>query len=155
MGKAPTTALKVAIAKVPVRQSSNRDIGILPPGKILNDDLFDQPGERDKALVLKKDLQLGKDYLMVNNSVWQRLRTIYGGGPEIARKAEDIYSQAVGEDLDQPFSPLFKVNRRSNNENLNQTAVIEKQSSFNMFGADKARVAKPAKKLNKNMLNQT
>jgi len=42
--------------------------------------------------VIKKGLELNKDYRGVNKEVWILLHKIYGGGPAIAREELDIYS---------------------------------------------------------------
>lgn len=98
-----------------VRQSSNKDIGILPPLPICNDDLFlirNSNVKNDDLLkneeyevtagalernkrVLKKDLQLNKHYRGVNHEVWHLLHKIYGGGPIVIREELDIYAADV------------------------------------------------------------
>lgn len=101
-------------AKNRVRRSANKEIGILPPPPICNDDLYlirnsnaihDENKmlklekemtagglERNKR-VLKKDLELNKHYRGVNKEVWELLHKIYGGGPCVVREELDIYGQ--------------------------------------------------------------
>jgi len=59
----------------------------------LNDDLL-------IASKVRPNLIRDKDYLMVNEKVWQKLHKVYGGGPPIARTTEDIYSVENRESLE-------------------------------------------------------
>ncbi len=76
---------------------------------------------------IKKDLQLNKDYIMVNEVVWTCLQRVYGGGPTIARHGHDIYSQALSQPTD---------------------VSIIKPSNFDIFGQERASV-RPARKIAK------
>lgn len=92
-----------------VRVSPNKEIGVLPPGPINNNNLFiivksqdAQLNQSDISLTspkviktrkLRGDLTLNEDYRGVNKDVWQLLNKIYGGGPIIVRKRLDIYSK--------------------------------------------------------------
>ncbi|CAI2362662.1 unnamed protein product [Moneuplotes crassus] len=73
---------------VPSFKKSDIDrIGILDPGPISNNILFNSSGD------LKEDLVIEKDYKMVNERVWKTLFDIYGGGPIIKRAQCNIYSE--------------------------------------------------------------
>ena len=50
--------------------------------------------ERNKR-VLKKDLELNKNYRGVNLEVWRLLHKIYGGGPVVVREELDVYSTDI------------------------------------------------------------
>ena len=76
--------------KSKVNYSSNKEIGILPPGPISNQSFF----SKDKIV---DGLVLNKDYRGVNSQVWKLLKKIYGGGPAIVRAELDIYSKDKGE----------------------------------------------------------
>ena len=52
-----------------IRFSPNKEIGILPPGPICNDDFFISEQEG----LLKDDLELNKHYRGVNYQVWNLL----------------------------------------------------------------------------------
>ena len=81
-----------------ISKSENERIGILPPGPISNESLFERSlmPEQQK---LRRNLQLNIDYRKVNKDVWQILHRMYGGGPIIVREDDDIYSQDVSADL--------------------------------------------------------
>ena len=55
--------------KKKLRISPNKEIGILPPGPITNNEFFIKNGDLPD-IVLKKGLILNKDYRGVNNQVW-------------------------------------------------------------------------------------
>ena len=76
-----------------VKFSSNKEIGILPPGPIDNQIFFDSQGN------IKEGLELNKDYRGVNLDVWKLLSSTYKGGPLIVREETDIYSQ----DMEQEY----------------------------------------------------
>lgn len=95
-----------------MRVSPNKEIGVLPPGPINNNNLFiivkseaSHFNESDSSLSqhtrpkviktqkLRGDLTLNEDYRGVNKDVWLLLNKIYGGGPIIVRKRLDIYSK--------------------------------------------------------------
>ena len=77
-----------------VKLSPNKEIGILPPGPICNDDFFVKVNQGDVP-VLKQDLELNKHYRGVNYQVWSLLQKIYGGGPVVVREELDIYSEDI------------------------------------------------------------
>ena len=99
--------------------SPNKEIGVLPPGPINNNNLFiivkqsePQLNQSDVSLTtnqikkvhqLRGDLVLNEDYRGVNKDVWQLLNKIYGGGPIIVRKKLDIYSK----DMISPYETLM------------------------------------------------
>lgn len=89
-----------------IRFSPNKEIGILPPGPIQNEDFF-VGGEED---VLKEDLELNKHYRGVNFQVWNLLQKIYGGGPIVVREELDIYSANVIQEFkENEREKLFKM----------------------------------------------
>lgn len=76
-----------------LRKSDNDKIGILPPGPISNDSLFEKESTKgDDVLRVRKGLLLNVDYRGVPKEVWQIFHRMYGGGPPIVREDLDIYS---------------------------------------------------------------
>uniref|UniRef100_A0A7S3J9M2 DUSP domain-containing protein n=1 Tax=Euplotes harpa TaxID=151035 RepID=A0A7S3J9M2_9SPIT len=71
------------------KKADTEGVGVLDPGPISNNNLFDESG------LLKQDLEMAKDYRLVNESVWRELFEIYGGGPPIKRSHPDIYSEEL------------------------------------------------------------
>ena len=72
--------------------STNKEVGILPPGPINNKIFFDSQGQ------IRKGLELNKDYRGVNIDVWKLLQNIYKGGPMVVRQENDIYSKDLSEE---------------------------------------------------------
>ena len=56
------------------KKSDIEGVGILDPGPISNNNLFEETGE------LKQNLEKGKHYRLVNENVWKSLYDIYSGG---------------------------------------------------------------------------
>lgn len=71
------------------KKADTEGVGVLDPGPISNNNLFDESG------LLKQDLEMAKDYRLVKQSVWLELFEIYGGGPPIKRSHPDIYSEEL------------------------------------------------------------
>ncbi len=96
-----------------VRQSQNSLIGILPPGPIFNEDLF----EKGRESKIKQGLELNVHYRGVNQEVWQIFHKMYGGGPVILREELDIYSRDPSSDFP-----------RSNKRRLSSSDEVKMQS---------------------------
>ena len=80
-----------------VKKSENPKIGVLPPGPISNQDLFEKRFE--KEYIIKKNLSLNSEYRGVNREVWDLISKIYGGGPPIIREQLNIYSRDVTKEV--------------------------------------------------------
>lgn len=106
-----------------LRKSENNKIGILPPGPISNDCLFERiPSSQadnnvfSKGMIggqtplrIKKGLQLNRDYRGVNREVWQIFHRMYGGGPIIVREDLDIYSKDLQNEIASSKRPKKKA----------------------------------------------
>ena len=79
-----------------VRKSENHKIGVLPPGPINNEDLFERVGDE---LRVRQGLAINKEYRGVNKEVWQIFYRMYGGGPVIVREDLDIYSRDISREM--------------------------------------------------------
>ena len=62
--------------------SENINLGVLPPGQIDNNKICDNI-KNDENYKLKKGLRIKKDYIVVNQILWEWFLFNYGGGPEI------------------------------------------------------------------------
>lgn len=63
--------------------SENKSIGVLPPGKIDNIKICDISNNNNEKYKLKEGLEIKKDYIIVNQLLWEWLLLNYEGGPEI------------------------------------------------------------------------
>jgi hypothetical protein len=71
--------------------SQNKLIGILPPQPIDNLVLLEK--DNKKNIVVKKGLKKNKDYIIVNDVIWNFFSLNFNGGPEIILKNNDnIYN---------------------------------------------------------------
>ena len=71
--------------------SENTNLGVLPPGPIDNNKICDNI-ENDGKLRLKKGLRIKKDYIVVNQLLWEWFLFNYDGGPEIIVENSNTYS---------------------------------------------------------------
>ena len=87
--------------KSQLRISENERIGILPPGPVNNEVLFQKvtDNEGNASLVLREGLEINKQYRSVNKDVWTFFHRMYGGGPLILREQLDIYSRDPSDEL--------------------------------------------------------
>ena len=91
--------------------SENINLGVLPPGRIDNNKISDNV-KNDEKLKLKKGLKIQKDYIVVNQLLWEWFLFNYGGGPEISVENNSLSS---------PF--LFSIEE-------NKTNYLKKEESF-------------------------
>lgn len=77
--------------------SSNKLIGVLPPGPVTNANLFEKKAKSFGKETLKPEMKKNQDYVIVNEKVWRFFLFNYNGGPEIeVRKSDDIYTNFIG-----------------------------------------------------------
>jgi|LauGreDrversion4_2_1035121.scaffolds.fasta_scaffold120952_2 hypothetical protein len=103
-----------------LRKSENDKIGIMPPGPISNDCLFEKisplSAKSGETRILKSGLVLNKEYRGVNREVWSIFHRMYGGGPVIVRGELDIYSRDLSEELHKKASS--KPHKKGGNANI-------------------------------------
>jgi len=121
-----------------VKESKNKEIGILPPGPIYNDSFFKKDSEE-----MLTGLVLNTDYRGVNYEVWQLLKKMYGGGPLVVRDELDIYSNDVSEQYidilsamqfekkENEVEPLHKSQPPQEIDELHESRNREKKDSSN------------------------
>lgn len=70
--------------------SENINLGVLPPGQINNKKICDETSEIDGANIfkLKRGLTINKDYVVVNQLLWEWFLLNYDGGPEIIMESD-------------------------------------------------------------------
>jgi hypothetical protein len=93
------------------KKSDIEGVGILDPGPITNCNLYTEFGE------LKQNLQIERDYRMINENVWKIFYDIYGGGPIMKYVEWDIYSQQLEADeevkmIEKKIRKCRKVDRK-------------------------------------------
>mmetsp|Transcript_30083 Transcript_30083/g.53338 ORF Transcript_30083/g.53338 Transcript_30083/m.53338 type:complete len:490 (+) Transcript_30083:15-1484(+) len=76
----------------PEQNSSNKAVGVLPPGPISNHKLFTDPRN---PVVLRPQLKVVNNYRGVNEKVWKAYFKFYGGGPVITRRKLNIYDDGM------------------------------------------------------------
>ena len=119
--------------------SDNKKIGILPPDIIDNSKICAISNDKNNAYSngevckykLKKGLKARKDYIIINQYLWEWLLVNYSGGPEI-KLNEKMYHRSS---LD-PINENNENNEINHNEmidenNINKNNIINKKNSFN------------------------
>lgn len=76
--------------------STNKSIGVLPPGPITNINLFEKGVKEYSGKNFKKGLKKNEDYVIVNEKIWKMFLHNYNGGPEIQlSKNDDIFASFI------------------------------------------------------------
>ncbi|TNV82503.1 hypothetical protein FGO68_gene3499 [Halteria grandinella] len=121
-----------------LRRSESEKIGILPPGPISNDSLFEKVGD---VMRVRRGLELNVDYRGVPREVWQIFHRMYGGGPPIVREDLDIYSQDLSSEL---TMKRLSTKRNSNRKPGGATNIFASGSSKNSNFSSAAAQPLPA-----------
>ena len=82
--------------------SENINLGVLPPGQINNKQICDETSEIDgtNRFKLKVGLKINKDYIVVNQLLWEWFLLNYDGGPEIIMESDqDSINNLIFKDL--------------------------------------------------------
>ena len=77
-------------------------MGVLPPGQINNKQICDETSEIDgtNRFKLKVGLKINKDYIVVNQLLWEWFLLNYDGGPEIIMESDqDSINNLIFKDL--------------------------------------------------------
>jgi len=105
--------------------------GGLSPGTITNSNLLRADG------TIKAELVKVKDYRGLNAAEWHAFYDWYGGGPAIRREQMDIYSEAVGPNIDdlkasERHTKFRKAKQKDTREKPSRASHDEKQVSAEM-----------------------
>ena len=97
--------------------SENKSIGILPPGMIDNTRICDVVNDDKVKYKLKKGLKIKKDYILVNQLLWEWFLLNYEGGPDII--IENIENPSL-------LLNMQEINLPNNNNEYNNAFYSEK-----------------------------
>ena len=114
--------------------SDNKKIGILPPGIIDNSHICEAKKEikgsniKGGKYILKKGLKKDKDYIIINQYLWEWFLLNYNGGPEIQLENNFNFSKNNKESqFDINEGDNFQINENVNNSNKKEEEIEEKK----------------------------
>ena len=113
--------------------SDNKKIGILPPGIIDNSQICEINNEIKGSNIkggkykLKKGLKKDKDYIIINQYLWEWFLLNYNGGPEIQLDDNFINSKNSKGQSDIFIGDNSQINENVNNSNKNKEEFEEKE----------------------------
>ena len=114
--------------------SDNKKIGILPPGIIDNSHICEAKKEikgsniKGGKYILKKGLKKDKDYIIINQYLWEWFLLNYNGGPEIQLENNFNFSKNNKESqFDINKGDNFQINENVNNSNKKEEEIEEKK----------------------------
>ena len=114
--------------------SDNKKIGILPPGIIDNSHICEAKKEikgsniKGGKYILKKGLKKDKDYIIINQYLWEWFLLNYNGGPEIQLENNFNFSKSNKESQsDINEGDNFQINENVNNSNKKEEEIEEKK----------------------------
>jgi len=114
--------------------SDNKKIGILPPGIIDNSHICEAKKEikgsniKGGKYLLKKGLKKDKDYIIINQYLWEWFLLNYNGGPEIQLENNFNFSKSNKESqFDINEGDNFQINENVNNSNKKEEEIEEKK----------------------------
>lgn len=114
------------------RLSQNQRIGVLPPGPISNNSLFDKNAKEFSESNLKKGLKKNVDYMLIAKNHWKFLVDNYRGGPEVSvMKGSEIYKSKVTKI--EIVESLKQNNLESHNENTSENEIESEEESKEGF----------------------
>ena len=140
--------------------SDNKKIGVLPPDIIDNSKIcaINNVKNRDSyngeicKYKLKKGLKHKKDYIIINQYLWEWLLVNYSGGPEI--KVNKKQNPSI-------LAPINEKNEINHNEkivdenNINRNNIINKKNSFQNIINKTKNINNNIKNKNNNTINYT
>ena len=113
--------------------SENKKIGILPPGIIDNSQICEINNEIKGSNIkggkykLKKGLKKDRDYVIINQYLWEWFLLNYNGGPEIQLDDNFIINKNNKSQSDIFIGDNSQINENVNNSNKNKEEFEEKE----------------------------
>ena len=113
--------------------SENKKIGILPPGIIDNSQICEINNEIKGSNIkggkykLKKGLKKDRDYVIINQYLWEWFLLNYNGGPEIQLDDNLIINKNNKSQSDIFIGDNSQINENVNNSNKNKEEFEEKE----------------------------
>ena len=117
--------------------SDNKKIGVLPPDIIDNSKIStinnikknnnNYTNNEDCKYKLKKGLKQEKDYIIINQHLWEWLLLNYNGGPEIKILSDKAY-------IPSSLAPIIENNEINHNDKLNDENKVNNTSNLNKIG---------------------